>query len=145
MAVHSKGNPLLKIMVALKKTICNVKVNQLLQSDREFRKMSLMKREMVRGLFLIQDVYMLGGGHCGNQGPFGWASRHHDHTDPLPLPQPALLPAAYPASLHLGGQHDHHGGALLPAHLPEVRAGVGQRALARDVAVDQAGGGDLHL
>ena len=51
----------------------------------------------------------------------------------------------YPSSLHLGSEHDHHRGALLPGHLPEVCAGVGQRALAGDVAVNQAGGRDLHL
>lgn len=53
--------------------------------------------------------------------------------------------ATYPSSLHLRGQHDHHGGSLFPRHLPEVGASVGQRALARYVAVDQAGGRNLHL
>lgn len=51
----------------------------------------------------------------------------------------------YPSSFHLGCQHDHHRGALLPRHLPEVGASVGQRALARYVAVDQTGSRDLHL
>lgn len=51
----------------------------------------------------------------------------------------------YPAPLHLSGQHDHHRGALLPGHPPEVRAGVGQWALARYVAVYQAGRRNLHL
>lgn len=51
----------------------------------------------------------------------------------------------YPSSFHLGCQHDHHRGALLPRHLPEVGASVGQRALARYVAVYQTGSRDLHL
>jgi hypothetical protein len=51
----------------------------------------------------------------------------------------------YPSPLHLSGEHDHHGGALLPGHLPEVWASVGQRALARNVPVDQARRRDLHL
>lgn len=51
----------------------------------------------------------------------------------------------YPSSFHLCCQHNHHRGALLPRHLPEVRASVGQRALARYVAVYQTGSRNLHL
>lgn len=51
----------------------------------------------------------------------------------------------YPSSLHLRGEHDHHVGALFPSHPPEVRAGGGQRALARDVTVYSTGRWDHHL
>lgn len=51
----------------------------------------------------------------------------------------------YPSPFHLCCQHDHHRGALLPRHLPEVGASVGQRALARYVAVYQTGSRNLHL
>lgn len=51
----------------------------------------------------------------------------------------------YPSSFHLCCQHDHHRGALLPRHLPEVGASVGQRALACYVAVYQTGSRNLHL
>lgn len=53
--------------------------------------------------------------------------------------------STYPSSFDLRRQHDHHGRALFPRHLPEVGASVGQWALARYVAVNQAGGRNLHL
>lgn len=51
----------------------------------------------------------------------------------------------YPPPFHLCCQHNHHRRALLPRHLPEVGASVGQRALARYVAVYQTGSRNLHL
>lgn len=51
----------------------------------------------------------------------------------------------YPSPLDLRCEHNHHRGTLLPGHLPEVRAGVGQRTLASYVSVYETAGGNLHL
>ena len=46
---------------------------------------------------------------------------------------------------YLGGEHDDEPGLLLPHHVPEVSAGVGQRSLCCDVPVHDATARDLHL
>ena len=56
-----------------------------------------------------------------------------------------VLVALDAAALDVGGEHDDERAVLLPHHLPEVEGGVGQRALRRDVAVDDARARDLHL
>ncbi len=51
----------------------------------------------------------------------------------------------YTSSLDLSSKHDYQRGALLPRHLPEIRARIGQRPLAGDIAVYETGGRNFHL
>lgn len=51
----------------------------------------------------------------------------------------------YTSSFNLSSKHDYHRGALLPCHLPEIWARVGQRPLAGDIAVYETGRRDFHL